>query len=56
MVQFDADTDQEAQKKPWHKTSWFWLRFMPALLTAALIIIGVVLVTTDPNVSIYFEV
>ena len=56
VAQFDAETDPEEKKLPLHKTRWFWLRLIPGLLTAALLVVGIVMVITVPNVSVYFEV
>ena len=56
-MQFDAETDGGSQPKAFYRQRWFWLRFMPGLLTALLLMVGIVMVIRYKHVKvIYFEV
>ena len=56
-VQFDTETEAGKQKPPMYKRRWFWMRFMPGVLTALLIMIGIIMVIRYKHVqAIYFEV
>ena len=56
MQQFEADAE-EPELPPWWKSEWFWSCVFPVILTAAFLIVGVIMVVHYKNTKvIYFEV
>ena len=55
-MQFEAETDIDKSPTPLMKKPWFWMRVMPGILTALLIMIGIIMVVRYRHVAVYFEV